>query len=323
MKILVTGAAGFIGHNVVRFLESQGHEVFGIDSKTDYGFIPRAELDYLFNERTARIRALPHVIDIRDADKIKQFVGIFNIQVIIHLASFPRQKVVEKNPAVASEVMSTGLINLLEAAATYRVKKFVYISSSMVYGDFENNVTEDAPCNPIGQYGIMKYMGEKLVEDYSRKFAFDYTIIRPSAVYGELDVEDRVVSKFILAAMRNETLKVKGQSEVLDFTYVEDAAMGIVQATLSDAANNKIYNITRSADEEYTLLRAAQLAIEVAGGYGNIHPEGRDLSFPKRGRLDISRAVADFGYAPTVNVEEGFRRYHEWFKRSTYWRKLL
>jgi hypothetical protein len=56
--------------------------------------------------------------------------------------------------------------------------------------------------------------------------------------------------------------------------------MGIVQATLSDAANNKIYNITRSADEEYTLLRAAQLAIEVAGGYGTIHPEGRDLSFP-------------------------------------------
>ena len=323
MKILVTGAAGFIGHNVVRFLEQQGHEVFGIDSKTDYGFIPQAELDYLFKERTARIRALPHVIDIRDADKIKQFVGIFNIQAIIHLASFPRQKVVEQNPAVASEVMSTGLINLLEAAVTYKVKKFVYISSSMVYGDFENNVTEDAPCNPIGQYGIMKYMGEKLVQDYSRKFAFDYTIIRPSAVYGELDVEDRVVSKFILAAMRNETLKVKGQSEVLDFTYVEDAAMGIVQAALSDAANNKIYNITRSADEEYTLLRAAQLAIEVVGGYGYIHPEGRDLSFPKRGRLDISRAVADFGYAPTVNVEEGFRRYHEWFKKSTYWRKLL
>ena len=323
MKILVTGAAGFIGHNVVHFLEQQGHEVFGIDNKTDYGFIPQAELDYLFKERSARMRALPHVIDIRDAAKVKQFVGMFNIQCIIHLASFPRQKVVEQNPAVASEVMSTGLINLLEAAVTHRVKKFVYISSSMVYGDFENNVTEDAPCNPIGQYGIMKYMGEKLVQDYSRKFAFDYTIIRPSAVYGELDVEDRVVSKFILAAMRNETLKVKGQSEVLDFTYVEDAARGIVQATLSDAANNKIYNITRSADEEYTLLRAAQLAIEVAGGYGNIHPEGRDLSFPKRGRLDISRAIRDFGYAPKVNVEEGFRRYHEWFSTSKYWQSKL
>jgi len=323
MKILITGAAGFIGHNVVRFLEQQGHEIFGIDNRTDYGFIPKSELDYLIKERCKRIQALPHVIDIRDAAKIKQFVGVFNTATIVHLASFPRQKVVEQNPALASEVMSTGLINLLEAAVTHKVKKFVYISSSMVYGDFETNVTEDSPCNPIGQYGIMKYMGEKLVEDYARKYGFDYTIIRPSAVYGEYDVEDRVVSKFMLAAMRNQPLKVKGPIEVLDFTYVEDAAMGIVQATLSDAANNKIYNITRSADEEYTLLRAAQLAIEVAGGYGNIHPEGRDLSFPKRGRLDISRAVADFGYAPQIDVEEGFKRYYEWFKSSPYWSKRL
>jgi nucleoside-diphosphate-sugar epimerase len=323
MKILVTGAAGFIGHNVVRFLEQQDHEVFGIDSRTDYGFIPKAELDYLIAERCRRIQALPHVIDIRDSTKVTQFVGTFNIHTIIHMASFPRQKVVEQNPSLASEVMATGLINLLEAAVRHRVKKFVYISSSMVYGDFENNVTEYAPCDPQGQYGIMKYMGEKLVQDYSRKFGFDYTIIRPSAVYGELDVEDRVVSKFMLAAMRNQPLRVKGQGEVLDFTYVEDAAMGIVQAALSDAANNKIYNITRSADEEYTLLRAAQLAIEVAGGYGYIQPEGRDLSFPKRGRLDISRAVADFGYSPTVNVEEGFRRYHKWFKTSRYWQEKL
>jgi nucleoside-diphosphate-sugar epimerase len=211
---------------------------------------------------------------------------------------------------------------LLEAAVQHQVKKFVYISSSMVYGDFENNVTEDAPCNPQGQYGIMKYMGEKLVADYSRKFAFDYTVIRPSAVYGELDVEDRVVSKFILAAMRNETLKVKGQSEVLDFTYVEDAARGIVQATLSDAANNKIYNITRSSERQYTLKDAAELAVSIAG-QGTIELQDRDLSFPKRGRLDIGRAIKDFDYAPQVNVEEGFRRYYEWFKKSTYWRKLL
>ena len=322
MKILVTGAAGFIGHNVVRFLEQQGHEVFGIDSRTDYGFVPEAELDYLIKERCKRIQALPHVIDIRDAATVKQFVGMFSIQCIIHLASFPRQKVVAQNPSLASEVMATGLINLLEAAVTHRVKKFVYISSSMVYGDFENNVTEDALCDPIGQYGIMKYMGEKLVTDYSRQFGFDYTIIRPSAVYGELDVEDRVVSKFMLSAMRGNTLKVKGANEVLDFTYVEDAAMGMVQATLSNAANNKIYNITRSSDHQYTLKDAAELAVRIAGR-GQIEIQDRDLSFPKRGRLDISRAIIDFGYAPTVNVEEGFKRYYEWFERSTYWKKLL
>lgn len=322
MKTLITGAAGFIGHNVVRFLEQQGHEVFGIDNRTDYGFIPTDELNYLIEERVKRIHALPHVVDIRDVDKVRQFVGTFNIHTIVHLASFPRQKVVEQNPAVASEVMSTGLINLLEAAVTHKVKKFVYISSSMVYGDFETDVTEDAPCNPIGQYGIMKYMGEKLVEDYARKHRFDYVIIRPSAVYGEYDVEDRVVSKFVLGAMRGDTLKVKGAGEVLDFTYVEDAAMGIVQATLSDNANNKIYNITRSAEKQYTLKDAAELAIRIAGS-GNLKIQDRDLSFPKRGRLDISRAVNDFGYAPKIDVEEGFKRYYEWFNSSKYWKAKL
>lgn len=322
MKILVTGAAGFIGHNVVRFLEQQGHEIFGLDNRTNYGFIPKDEADYLFKERAKRVHTFPMVGDIRNEDDIKQRVGVFSIRTIVHLASFPRQKVVEQNPALASEVMSTGLINLLEAARTHKVQRFVYISSSMVYGDFENDVNEDAPCNPIGQYGIMKYMGEQLVRDYARKYGFEYVIIRPSAVYGEYDVEDRVVSKFMLGAMRGETLKVKGAGEVLDFTYVEDAAMGIAQATVSANAANKIYNITRSDQTLTTLKDAAYLAISIAGK-GTVEIQDRDLSFPKRGRLNIERAVKDFGYNPQVNVEEGFRRYYDWFQRSYYWQQQL
>lgn len=322
MKILVTGAAGFIGHNVVRFLEKQDHEIFGLDNRTNYGFIPEDEAEYLFKERARRIHTFPMVGDIRDSNDIQQRVGMFGIKTIVHLASFPRQKVVEQNPALASEVMSTGLINLLEAAKTHKIKRFVYISSSMVYGDFDSDVTEDAVCNPVGQYGIMKYMGEQLVKDYARKNGFEYVIIRPSAVYGEYDVEDRVVSKFMLGAMRGETLKVKGAGEVLDFTYVEDAAMGITQASTSPAAANKIYNITRSSEKVYTLKDAAELAIAIAGR-GQIEIQDRDLSFPKRGRLNIERAVNDFNYSPTVNVEEGFRRYYDWFQKSYYWQQRL
>ena len=322
MRAFITGSAGFIGHNVVRFLENQGVECFGVDSQTNYGFVPQDELNYLIRERFKRIRATPLVGDIRDSDDVRSRIGVFNCDTIIHLASFPRQKVVGQNPIVASEVMSTGLISLLEAAVTHKIKRFVYISSSMVYGDFESDVTEDAVCKPIGQYGIMKYMGEKLVEDYARQHGFEYVIIRPSAVYGELDVEDRVVSKFMLGAMRGETLKVKGAGEVLDFTYVEDAALGIVQATLSKNSANKIYNITRSAERQYTLKDAAELAISIAG-QGKIEIQDRDLNFPKRGRLNIDRAINDFAYNPTVNVEEGFRRYYEWFKRSQYWQSKL
>lgn len=322
MRAFITGSAGFIGHNVVRFLEQQGVECFGVDNRTNYGFVPSDELDYLISERLKRIRSTPLVGDIRNTEDMRSRIGVFSCDTIIHLASFPRQKVVEQNPVLASEVMSTGLINLLEAAVLHKVKRFVYISSSMVYGDFETDVTEDAACNPIGQYGIMKYMGEKLVQDYARKHGFDYVIIRPSAVYGEFDVEDRVVSKFMLTAMRGQTLKVKGANEVLDFTYVEDAAMGIVQAALSKNSANKIYNITRSAERQYTLKDAAELAIAISGS-GSIEIQDRDLSFPKRGRLSIERAAKDFDYNPVVNVEEGFKRYYDWFQKSNYWSNRL
>jgi nucleoside-diphosphate-sugar epimerase len=244
----------------------------------------------------------------------------FNPDIVIHLASFPRQKVVNADPSLASEVMSTGLINLLESSKLHKIKKFVYISSSMVYGDFTDDVSENAICRPQGQYGIMKLAGEWLVRDYTRQGYFDHVIIRPSAVYGEWDVEDRVVSKFMLTAMRNGILKVNGASESLDFTYVEDAATGIVQAALSESAINNTYNITKS--HSYTLLDAAELAVKITGK-GTIEVRDKDKDFPSRGALNISAARRDFSYNPLVDVEEGFQRYYNWFKSSEFWQKKL
>jgi nucleoside-diphosphate-sugar epimerase len=321
MKYLITGGAGFIGHNVVRILEQQGHECIVIDSCTDYGFIPEEELNYLTTKRINRIKAKVRLIDIREGQFVDTIFKTYKPDVVIHMASFPRQKVVEQNPLLASDVMSSGLVNLLEKSKQYAVKKFVYISSSMVYGDFTADVLEAHVCRPQGQYGIMKLMGEKLVEDYNRLGAFDYTIIRPSAVYGEWDVEDRVVSKFVTKAMRGETLKVNGPDEVLDFTYVEDTAQGIVLAATLDKANGNIYNITRSEDRQWTLKDAAELAIKIAGK-GDLIVADRDLSFPKRGRLSIMRAQRDLGYDPKVNVEEGFQRYYDWYSQNpVLWRR--
>ena len=212
--------------------------------------------------------------------------------------------------------MSEGLLNLLEASAFYDVRKFIYISSSMVYGDFKDDVKEDYDCKPQGQYGILKLAGEWLVKDYSRRTNLAYTIIRPSAVYGPLDVEDRVISKFILRAMRGDTLRVNGATETLDFTYVEDAADGIVAAALSDNTDNKTYNITKS--HSHSLLDAAKLAVKVVGK-GEIEVGERDLDFPSRGALNIDAARRDFGFDPKVDVEEGFQAYYDWLKNSVYW----
>ena len=319
MKFLITGGAGFIGHNVVRFLEALGHECVVVDTFTDYGFIPSNELEYLTTRRTTRFKSEVYDIDIRNQWLLEKVFDNEQPDVVIHMASFPRQKVVEQDPTLASDVMSTGLINLLELSKRHTISKFVYISSSMVYGDFEADVDETAQCKPIGQYGIMKYMGEKLVEDYSRRGCFEHVIIRPSAVYGEWDVEDRVVSKFMTKAMRGETLKVNGASEVLDFTYVDDTAMGIVLAATKHAANGNIFNITRSDDKMWTLKEAAELAVRIAG-QGKLVIADRDLSFPKRGRLDITKAKALLGYNPQVGVEEGFKRYFDWYlENPTLW----
>lgn len=316
MKFLVTGGLGFIGHNVVRTLESQGHKCQIFDNQTTYNFIPQAELSYLLSHRIKGLRSEIRNIDITHYEALRLPYELYNPDVVIHLASYPRQKVVNQNPQLGSQVMITGLINLLELAKKNKTQKFVYISSSLVYGDFNNNADETTVCNPRGLYGILKLTGEQLVRDYAAQGAFDYTIVRPSAVYGECDVEDRVISKFIISALRNETIEVRGAGEVLDFTHVEDAAQGIALAAASNMSSNKIYNITRSDPQACTLLEAAA-KIKSITGHGEIVVKDRDTSFPHRGRLDISLAKKELGFDPKINVDEGFRRYYHWYLQNS------
>jgi nucleoside-diphosphate-sugar epimerase len=118
--------------------------------------------------------------------------------------------------------------------------------------------------------------------------------------------------------MRGDPLRVNGAGETLDFTFVEDAADGIVAAALSDNTENKTYNITKS--HSHTLLDAAKLAVKVVGK-GEIIVGERDLDFPSRGALNIDAARRDFGFDPKVDVEEGFQIYYDWLKNSSYFNK--
>jgi nucleoside-diphosphate-sugar epimerase len=318
-KFLVTGGMGLIGHNVVQRLETKEHEVVIVDIMTNYGIIPQDELEYLLDERRKKIATQDiYRTDISDAWAFDRVVEEHKPDVIIHMASFPRQKVVNANPAVGARVMIEGLMNICESAKKHSVERVVYISSSMVYGDFEDQVAEEAECNPIGQYGIMKLAGEDLVKDYHRRGAFDYAIVRPSAVYGPLDVEDRVVAKFMLQAMRGDVLQVNGAGETLDFTHVDDAADGIVAAATRIMAANRTYNITRS--HSVSLLEAAEMIVKIVGR-GTIEVQDRDADFPTRGALCIDRAKLILGFDPKIDVEQGFQNYYNWIDNSLYWSK--
>ena len=316
MNILLTGGLGFIGHNVAQQLELQGHDISIIDRQRYFTTIAEEVQHYLFAERAKKIRTT----NIQEAELFQTSVLNWELErqsteTVIHLASLPNQKTVAAHPSGASLTMNEGLISTLEACVKQRVKKFVYISSSMVYGDFTDNMRETQECPPYGLYAILKYAGELIVKDYAERTGMQYVIIRPSAVYGELDTPDRVVPKFLLAAMRNETLEVAGSNEYLDFTYVDDIARGIVKAAISDSANNNTYNITRGRAR--SLLEAAELAVAIAGA-GRIQINERNKSYPSRGALNIEAAQRDFYYTPLVDIEEGFRLYYDWLNNSIY-----
>ena len=314
-KILVTGGLGLIGHNVVAQLQKAGHTVQIVDALTTYGSIDRDELEYLYNERLAKIDENTQIykIDVGD-EAVEEIFRNFNPDYVIHLASFPREKAVKNNPVEAAHTMGQGLARVVDCAMRYKVKKLMYASSSMVYGNFEDGVKEDAATNPKGAYAIWKVAGEQLVKDYYRQYGLPYVIVRPSAVYGPLDIGDRVIAKFLIAAMRGRTLTVNGADEKLDFTYVDDAAAGIIAATLSKHTGT--YNITKG--HSCTLEEAANLSVKLAGN-GTVAVKEKDSSFPSRGALNIDAAKADFGYDPKVNIEEGFQKYHEWLTNSVYW----
>ena len=313
-RILVTGGMGFIGHNVVAQLQAKKHNIQIVDALTTYGVTDKEELEYLYNQRLTKINKNTQVykIDIAD-DALDQIFESFKPDVVIHLASFPRQATVQANPVEAAHTMCQGLANVLDCCARHKVKKVLYASSSMVYGNFDN-AHEDDQLNPSGAYSIWKIAGEELVKEYNRKTGLDYIIVRPTAVYGPMDISDRVVSKFLISAMRDETLNVNGADETLDFTFVNDCATGIVLASLGHPTGT--YNISRS--HRCTIAEAANIAVKIAGK-GTVNIRDKDKDFPSRGTLDISKAKADFNFDPKTDIEEGIKLYYEWIKDSVYW----
>ena len=314
-KILVTGGMGFIGHNVVKLLQSLKHNVQVIDALTTYGVTNKEELEYLYNQRITKINKKTQVykIDIADAG-VDQVFDSFKPDVVIHLASFPRQATVQANPTEAAHTMCKGLVNVLDCCARHQVAKILYASSSMVYGNFDD-AKEDDQLNPSGSYSIWKIAGEELVKEYNRTTGLDYVIVRPTAVYGPMDISDRVISKFLISAMRDETLNVNGANETLDFTFVDDCATGIVLASLGHTIGT--YNISRS--HRCTIAEAANLAVKIVGK-GSVNIRDKDKDFPSRGTLNTSKAQKDFKFDPKIDIDKGLEMYYNWIKDSTFYK---
>ena len=314
-NVLVVGGMGFIGHNLVRILEQNNHQVNIIDNLTTYDIIDRNKLEPIIYERAKLIKSEGTLADIDDRDTIFNLFEEYKPDIVVHLASFPSQKIVQHNPNLAARTMIEGLINVLEASVANNVRRFVYISSSMVYGDFKGVVTETTECKPKGQYGILKLSGEMLVKDYGYRTGMEYVIARPSAVYGPRDLgEERVVNKFIKAASQDKTLYANGGEEKLDFTYVDDIAQGIYCCVTSDKAKNNIFNIARGKGVK--IYEAALLITELIGK-GIVVTKEKDKNQPSRGELSIGNAIYNIGYHPQFDLNKGLKETIAWYNIFT------
>ena len=312
MKILVTGGKGFIGSKIVEML-SVDHKVTVVDNNDTYDIMTQAQLSDLYQWRMRNWNQKN--VQVIDGDVLDRLVCLkafsHNPDIVIHLATYPRAKIVDNDPILGIPKVINTTTNLLWHAEKWNIRKFVYVSSSMVYGDFVDGMKEDGKTKPKNIYGEAKLTGERLVKLFSKRDGLNYNIIRPSGVYGPGDMPDRVVSKFFDKAMNNQAITLHNGANKVDFTYRRDAARGIILAALSPVSNVS-FNIT--AGNATSLKTLAEKIITMTGSESDIEDTGNHTLYPMRGTLDISRAKDLLGYEPEFTLDEGLASYYDWLK---------
>ena len=323
-KILLVGGCGFIGHNLAIHLKKLGAEPVIVDSlsvnnifsfkdndiknKILYSSILNNRIDLLKKDEIELI-----IQDARDYHAISKIYKKINPSIIIHLAAVSHANKSNKDPHSTFDHSFRTLENTLDYAKSNRTHT-IYISSSMVYGNFDSeDVKEERPCKPIGIYGTLKYSGELLVKAYSDVFDLPYTIIRPSALYGERCVSRRVGQIFIENAIQDFDIAINGNGEEkLDFTYIDDLINGISLCCNNKNAINQTFNLTfgksKKINELVEILKTEFPKVKISY-------KEREKFMPERGTLDISKAKKLIGYEPMNPIETGYIKYISWYKK--------
>jgi nucleoside-diphosphate-sugar epimerase len=316
MKYLITGGLGFIGSKIIEKLSNDGHQVICVDNEDTYDILKKEELERLISWRTRNwLRKNVHEINGDILDRMVCFKA-FSLKpdTVIHLATYPRAKIVDQDPINGIPKVIGTTTNLLWHASKFQTKKFVYISSSMVYGDFVDGTKEESNTKPQNIYGEAKLTGERLTKLFAKRDGLNYVIVRPSGVFGPGDLPDRVVSKFFKQAMNNETIELHNGENKVDFTYRQDAAYGIIKAAESEVANTS-FNIT--AGNATSLRKLAETIIDITGSESEIKDVGMHKLYPMRGTLDIGRAKDLLDYEPKFTLRQGLESYYDWIRQYT------
>ncbi|MGH9348733.1 MAG: SDR family NAD(P)-dependent oxidoreductase [Vicinamibacterales bacterium] len=305
--ILVTGGAGFIGSELVRSLAARGDRVLVADNLVNGR---RENVAEVLSDRVV----LAHV-DVRDVDAIRPRLP--EVGVVYHLACLGVRHSVH-SPRENHEVNATATLRLLEACREAGVPRFVYVSSSEVYGTARwVPMTEEHPAFPCTVYGASKLAGECYARAYFRTYGYPTTVLRPFNTYGPRSHHEgdsgEVIPKFLLRCLAGKPMMVFGDgTQTRDFTYVSDTAAGILLAGALDAAIGETINL--GSGHEVAVNDLARTIARVTGRPDA--PVQHDIPRPGdvlRLCADISLARETLGYAPAVSLDEGLRRLLDWY----------
>jgi UDP-glucuronate 4-epimerase len=304
MKILLTGGAGFIGSHLLERLIERKDDVAVVDDFNDYydPGIKRANLPksgFRLHER-----------DIRDAAPI---IAQEKPDLVIHLAARAGVRPSQKDPALYESVNVGGTLGLLEACRANGVKRFIFASSSSVYGNAEVPFREEnADLQPISFYGATKLLGEHYVRIYARLHGLHATSLRFFTAYGPRQRPDMAIHAFTAAVLQGREIPMFGDgSTERDYTFVSDIVQGVLGAVDHDEPY-AVYNLGES--RTIALKRLIELIGENAGRKPLVKMLPEQPGDVKRTCASIDRARRGLGYDPKVPIEDGIREFVAWYK---------
>ena len=327
-KIALIGGAGFIGHNLAVHLQSLGAKVDIIDGMQvnnllslvdNVDNLPYPELSRaIINERTKLLKNAEiniKVQDARDYHELSRLLSQSKPNIIIQLAAVSHANRSNKDPYSTFDHSFRTLENALDWSrhGSSNVEQFIFFSSSMVYGNFKaDQVDENTNCEPLGIYGALKYGSEKIIIGYNQTFGLPYTIIRPSALYGERCISRRVGQIFIENSLMGKEIVMSDEGrESLDFTYINDLVDGVTKCIGNKNALNQVFNLTYGK-----ACSIADMSEIIKKYFPNINVRNieRDKLMPKRGTLNVDKARDLLGYNPSWPLDKGYPQYIEWYK---------
>ena len=314
MRILVTGAAGFIGSHLSEALLREGHEVAGLDDFNDY-YDPAVKRRNLESVRAAGAVRLFEG-DLRNEALGERAFAEFRPEILVHLAARAGVRPSLADPSLYLSVNVGGTVGLFEACVRHGCRRVLSASSSSVYGDAARVPfrEDDGPLAPISPYGVTKLVGEHYARVYHLHRGLDVLAFRFFTVYGPRQRPDMAIHKFIRGIAAGRPIDVYGDGTTQrDYTFVDDIVKGLL-AAVRGPGGFEVINL----GESRTITLSDLLAVieKAVGKKDVIHRLPEQPGDVKRTYADVAKAGKLLGYEPSTTMEEGIRRTVEWFRRE-------